>query len=144
MLSPNAMNRVLLNDGDLVTRTVIEHDAVRLRLSLAVQSPRVSPTGNLLPEAGVHDTVTGASPSAVEGAGYFTTASLVIVWAVTSGVHVIDGASAMATVVVVEELDVVVGVVGLLLHPDTNSNTVPNTQTSLRVQEGKRTINKNY
>jgi hypothetical protein len=123
MLSPNAMNRVRLNDGKWVTRTVIEHTAVRLRLSLAVQSTRVSPDGNLVPDAGVHDTVTGDSPLAVAGVGYVTNASAVIVCAVINDAHVMLGASAIGTVVVVDELVVDVGVVGLLLHPDITTTT---------------------
>ncbi len=43
------------------------HVAVRLRASLAVHETEVVPNGNVVPDAGVHDTVTGDCPPLADG-----------------------------------------------------------------------------
>jgi hypothetical protein len=67
MLSPNATK--LVNEITGVgarTTTSKEHESVRWRASVAVQTTAVEPTGNAAPLAGAHATATpGAPPSAV-------------------------------------------------------------------------------
>jgi hypothetical protein len=67
MLSPNAMNRVSVSSGVRFTVTANEHDAVRFKPSVAVHSTDVVPSGNVEPDAGVQDTLTGAWPPPAEG-----------------------------------------------------------------------------
>jgi hypothetical protein len=57
-LSPNAMIRVARRRGGPATVTEKVHEAVRLNESVAIHWACVTPTGKLLPEAGVQLTDT--------------------------------------------------------------------------------------
>jgi hypothetical protein len=53
------MKRVSVSSGVRFTVTANEHDAVRLRPSVAVHCTVVVPSGNVEPDSGVHETLTG-------------------------------------------------------------------------------------
>jgi hypothetical protein len=61
-LSPNARKRVLASRGAAWTVTPKLHDAEAPAASCAEQFTVVDPTGNICPDAGEHDTVTGNAP----------------------------------------------------------------------------------
>ena len=67
MLSPNATYFVIVSSGMRDTVTGNVQELVRLCLSVAVHVIVVEPSANVDPDAGVHATVTGASPPDASG-----------------------------------------------------------------------------
>jgi hypothetical protein len=72
MLSPNAMNFVRVMTGAAATVTPNVQDAVRCRVSVAVQVTIVVPIGNSAWLAGLHDDVIGGAPLVVVTEPYVT------------------------------------------------------------------------
>ncbi|HTH25799.1 MAG TPA: hypothetical protein VL919_11845, partial [Vicinamibacterales bacterium] len=57
-----------------MTTTEKLHVAVRFNASVAMHSTPLDPTGNMAPDSGEHETVTGFSPAVVAGASKLTMA----------------------------------------------------------------------
>jgi hypothetical protein len=78
MLSPKAMNRVARSAGTGGTNAtrVTANDVVAVRGGVAASAPlqvtTVVPNGKLAPDAGEHETETGARPPVGAGAAYIT------------------------------------------------------------------------
>ena len=112
MLSPNAMIRVPRRRGGPATVTEKVHEPVRLNESVATHSACVTPTGNLVPEAGVQATDTVPWPFRLSGSAYVTAApTLVRAETVTGAGQVSSGGSATGGA------GAGVGALGVLLHP---------------------------
>jgi hypothetical protein len=113
-LSPNAVMRVRRNRGGPATVTEKVHVPVRLNESVATHSACVTPTGNLVPEGGVHATDTVPWPFWLSGSAYVTAVpALVTAETVTGAGQVSSGGSATGGVVTGGG----VGALGELLHP---------------------------
>ena len=108
-LSPNAMIRVRRRRGGPATVTEKVHEAVRLNESVATHCACVSPTGNVLPDEGVHATDTVPWPLRLSAGEYVTAApALVRAETVTGAGQVTSGGSATGGGV---------GALGVSLHP---------------------------
>jgi hypothetical protein len=104
---------VRLNRGGPATVTEKLHDPVRLNESVAIHSACVTPTGNVLPEAGLQATDTVPCPFRLSGTSYETAApTLVTAVTVTAAGQVTSGGSATTG-----GGGAGVGALGVLLHP---------------------------
>src|SRR5688500_8721162 len=89
------MIRVRCKRGGPATVTEKVHEPVRLNESVATHWACVMPTGNVVPEAGVHATDTVPWPFRLSGSAYVTAApALVRAETVTGAGQVSSGASA--------------------------------------------------
>lgn len=112
-LSPNAMIRVRSRRGGPATVTEKVHEPVRLNESVATHSACVTPSGNVVPEAGVQATDTVPWPFRLSGSAYVTAAPMLVrAENVTGAGQVISGASATGGAG-----GAGVGALGVLLHP---------------------------
>jgi hypothetical protein len=121
MLSPNARKRVFDNCASFEIVTLNEHDAVRFSPSTAVQVTVVAPIGNVVPEPGRHDTLTGLCPAvAVGGSKWSAMPAASIVAREMPSTHDSDGGLATGGGGGTGG----VGAVGVLLHAAATAMTV--------------------
>jgi len=114
------MIRVRLSRGGPAMVTEKVHEPVRLNESVAIHSACVTPTGNVVPEAGVQATDTAPCPFRLSGTAYETAAPTLVMAEIVTGAGQVSSGGSVGSVTATG--DGGVGALGVPVHPAQQSS----------------------